>query len=84
LPAAGELARMMFYWLRTQDETSAISKYNAFKAAKAAGKISFSNDWYWSSTEFNANGAWDVYGGSGVVGTYSKNGSIIVRPVCAF
>ena len=87
LPAAGELARMMFYWLRTQDETSAISKYNAFKAAKAAGKISFSNDWYWSSTEYNANNAWGVGGGSGVVyhGTDGNKGrSHIVRPVCAF
>lgn len=88
LPAAGELARMIFYWLRTQDETSAVSKYNAFKTAKAAGKISISSDWYWSSTEGGAYIAWYVNGGSGVVTYYNssltKYASCYVRPVCAF
>lgn len=89
LPAAGELARMIFYWLRTQNETSAISKYNAFKVAKAAGKISFSSDWYLSSTENSAMFVWSVNGGTSVVGNNgngyngSKGSSYIVRPVCA-
>lgn len=41
----------------------------------------------WSSTEYNANNAWNVNGGSGVVNNNNnnnnKNNSNIVRPVCA-
>ena len=42
----------------------------------------------WSSTEYNANNAWNVNGGSGVVNNNNnnnnnKNSSNIVRPVCA-
>ena len=43
----------------------------------------FSSDYYWSSSETNAYGAWDQYFGNGVQGKYSKFGAFYVRPVRA-
>ncbi len=85
LPSCGELARMIFYWLRN-DETG-VSKYDAFKSAKAAGTISsFGTGYLWCSTEFNPTIVWFVKGDTGVVSggsIYVKNFSNVVRAVCA-
>ena len=43
------------------------------------------NSYYWSSTECNTSGAWNVYFGSGNVGNYYKYGTgYVVRPVAVF
>ena len=81
LPAGGELARMIFYWLR--NDTTGNSRYDAFKEAKAAGKISFSTASHWSSTEFSSYGAWYVSGETGNVNYSGKYDSYVVRAVCA-
>lgn len=44
-------------------------------------KYDFECDWYWSSTELNANGAWLQYFGSGIQANDYKNGSSYVRAV---
>ena len=81
LPSGGELARMIFYWLR--NDSTGNSKYDAFKAAKAASKISFSSSSYWSSTEYSGTHCWNVDGGDGAVNGNPKYNSGIVRAVCA-
>ncbi len=46
--------------------------------------VMHSSTWYWSSTEYNSNGAWYVSFSSGYTGTYNKYYSSRVRPVAAF
>ena len=84
-PAGGEIARMIFYWLR--NDTTGVSKYDAFKEAKAAGKINFSRNNYWSSSEHTNNSAWAIDGGTGTIynmsGSYGKWKDGSVKAVCA-
>ena len=86
LPACGELARMVFYWLR--NDTTENSKYDAFKAAKDNNKIVFTKDSYWCSSEFNEGYAWDVRGRDGAINDTTpghgqlKSRIYTVRPVC--
>ena len=79
LATCGELG--MVYWQQV--------KGGIFAAAAANGKYSnLTNDWHWTSTEYNASNAWYLHGGNGqVVGNYgtgTKNGSRAVRAVVAF
>lgn len=54
-------------------------------ALKAVGGEPLRNDWYWSSTQYSATGAWALYLGNGSAGNGPKaTNQIRVRPVSAF
>ena len=75
LPTLGELG--MVYW---QQVIGGI-----FAAAQANSHYSnLTNDWHWTSTEYNASYAWNLHGGNGQVGSISKDGSRACRAVVAF
>ena len=44
----------------------------------------FGEDYYWSSTEVDSNGAWTQFFGNGYQGSYNKNITNYVRAVRAF
>lgn len=58
-----------------------IKEVNA--ALEAVGGTPLRKEWYWSSTEYSANGSWLVNFGSGISGTYYKFGTYVVRPAVA-
>ena len=76
LPTLGELG--MVYWQQV--------KGGIFAAAQANSRYSnLTNDWHWTSTEYNASIAWYLHGGNGQVnGYYGKGTSRAVRAVVAF
>ena len=43
----------------------------------------FTNDWYWSSTEYDASGSWNVYFNYGFVTTNGRQSAGRVRPLAA-
>lgn len=54
-------------------------------ALKAVGGKPLHNDWYWSSTQYSATGAWYLILGNGNAGNGTKaTGQFRVRPVSAF
>lgn len=54
-------------------------------ALKAVGGEPLHNDWYWSSTQYSATGAWYLYLNFGIAGSRTKaTYQIRVRPVSAF
>lgn len=51
-------------------------------SAKQAGELpGFSDRWYWSSSQYSANTAFNTYFGAGGTGTTGKDGGLRVRPV---
>ena len=55
------------------------------QALEYAGKSPLKDDWYWTSTEASATGAWCLGLGSGAAGGYTKaSGQRYVRAVSAF
>ena len=52
---------------------------------KLVGGDEFDMDsYYWSSTEYNRNNAWNVYFNSGFVNYYGKSNQNVTRAVAAF
>ena len=47
-------------------------------------KGSFTDGFYWSSSEFDANNAWFQYFGNGLQDKYGKNHQFYVRAMRAF
>jgi hypothetical protein len=95
LPSTGEISRIYNFKRLGMDSaslsTSATSVNEArtpifANANKASGTslISFSNDWYWTSSEYGASGAWMVNFGSGGIGYGNKYYSYRVRAVVAY
>ena len=73
IPSLGELYFMLAHFTRI----------NA--ALEAVGGEPLRNDWYWSSTQYSATGAWTLglsYGGAGC--NAKAAGQLRVRPVSAF
>ena len=85
LPAEGELVRLCWYKLfgaRYDDDKIG----NIFKNAVNDGKFNqYSNNWYWSSSEYSQWIAWLVNFGDGGIGYwYRKYAGGTVRAVAAF
>lgn len=73
IPSLGELYFILAYF----------TQINA--ALEAVGGEPLRNDWYWSSTQYSATGAWFLSLGSGIAGGSAKaTGQHRVRPVSAF
>ena len=73
IPSLGELYFILAHFTRI----------NA--ALDAVGGEPLHNDWYWSSTQYSATGAWGLYFSDGYAGNYTKATSQYrVRPVSAF
>ena len=53
------------------------------KALEAVGGSPMRKEWYWSSTEYSANGSWYVNFGSGYSGYNSKCNTDVIRPAVA-
>ena len=69
LPAAGEL------WTLYNNKTTLNSKFTSNSGA------AFKEDYYWSSTEYNAYSAWNVNFSNGDRNNHNKTNSRSVRPV---
>lgn len=75
LPTLGELG--MVYWQQV--------KGGIFAAAQANGRYTnLTNDYHWTSTEYNATIAWYLHGGNGQVDVSFKVNSRACRAVVAF
>lgn len=72
LPSIGELAMIVLF----KDEVN--------KALEYVGGDKFLNDYYWSSTEYNANGAWGITFSNANLLSYNKAFNYRCRPVAAF
>lgn len=73
LPSVGELAMVVLF----KDEVN--------KALKYVGGDEFLDDWYWASTEYNANLAWGINFNNASLLNYSKASNYYrCRPVAAF
>lgn len=73
-------------WIPSLGELAIICK-NKEKINEALAYVSgdeLVDDWYWSSTETRATGAWYVGFHNGTVFGGSKSKSYVVRPVCEF
>ena len=73
LPSLGELAMI---WANFDKINYALSKIN--------GATQLQKTWYWSSTQYSADGAWLLYLSDGNVRYDYKFGQLRVRPVSAF
>lgn len=72
LPSIGELAMIVLF----KDEVN--------KALKYVGGDEFLDDWYWASTEHNANVAWFINFSTANLNNNSKANNSRCRPVAAF
>ena len=73
IPSLGELRFLFMY----------VKQLNV--ALNHLGAHPFVKDWYWSSTEYGQNSAWNVYFSNGYVyGNNYRTFAIRVRPVVAF
>ena len=72
LPSIGELAMIVLF----KDEVN--------KALEYVGGDKFLDDWYWSSTEYNANNAWFINFSNASLGVNYKANNLRCRPVAAF
>lgn len=73
LPALGELMLMAKYKL----------EINELITSMFGGQNIFTNEWYWSSTEWDASSSWYVYFNGGIVFTTGRQGAYRVRPLAA-
>ena len=76
----------MHSYLPSKDEL--IEMYNTIGNGGSEGNIGYfdTNNWpyYWSSSEHDHNGAWDVGFSDGATGDFSKYGAASVRVIRAF
>lgn len=74
------------WYLPSKDELNLMyqNKATIDATAGANGGSDFALAYYWSSTEYNNNYAWDQYFANGYQGNYLKNGPLRVRAVRAF
>ena len=72
LPSIGELAMIVLF----KDEVN--------KALEYVGGDKFLDDWYWSSTEYNANNAWFINFSNASLGVNYKANNLRCRPAAAF
>lgn len=93
LPAEGELMRLYNFYRQGVTADKAAAGTNEARtpiianANSKAGRtvLTFTNDWYWASSENNAWGSWHVNFDSGLVlGWYYKCNNNYVRPCTAF
>ena len=73
LPALGELMLMAKYK----------TEINELITSMFGNQNIFTNDWYWSSTEYDASSSWSVGFGNGYVNTNNRQGASRVRPLAA-
>ena len=73
LPALGELMLMAKYK----------TEINELITSMFGNQNIFTNDWYWSSTEWDASSSWYVYFSGGSVYAYSRQYAGRVRPLAA-
>ena len=73
LPALGELMLMAKYK----------TEINELITSMFGNQNIFTNDWYWSSTEWDASSSWIVYFNNGYVNTTNRQGAYRVRPLAA-
>ena len=73
LPALGELMLMAKYK----------TEINELITSMFGNQNIFTNDWYWSSTEYDASSSWSVSFSSGNVSTYYRQSAYRVRPLAA-
>jgi hypothetical protein len=55
-----------------------------YQNLQKSGVVNLGTGWYWSSSQFSSNNAWDQYFSDGRQGTYDKNDTGTVRAVRAF
>ena len=72
LPSIGELAMIVLF----KDEVN--------EALRHVGGDELADDYYWSSTEYNANSAWFINFSNADLGHVSKANNFRCRPVAAF
>ncbi len=78
-PTAGQLARLYWY------TKLAPADQNIFRKAIEAGRfINMSSSYFWTSTEYYPFTAWNVYFGSGDVGSGNKCTGMYSRALAAF
>ena len=73
LPALGELMLMAKYK----------TEINELITSMFGNQNIFTNDWYWSSTEYDASSSWYVNFSGGNVNAYSRQDAYRVRPLAA-
>ena len=73
LPALGELMLMAKYK----------TEINELITSMFGNQNIFTNDWYWSSTEYDASSSWSVNFGYGSVSTGYRQIASRVRPLAA-
>ena len=73
LPALGELMLMAKYK----------TEINELITSMFGNQNIFANDWYWSSTEYDASSSWSVGFYSGYVYTGTRQYAYRVRPLAA-
>lgn len=93
LPAEGELMRLYNFYRQGVTADKAAAGTNEARtpiianANSKAGRtvLTFTNDWYWASSENSAWNGWSVYFNSGLVLNWStKYHNLYVRPCTAF
>lgn len=73
LPSIGEIVMI---WANFDKINYALSKIS--------GATQLQANWYWSSTQYSATNAWNLYLRDGYMGNYYKFNQLRVRPVSAF
>ena len=73
LPALGELMLMAKYK----------TEINELITSMFGSQNIFTNDWYWSSTEYDASSSWSVYFNGGSVNAHYRQDAYRVRPLAA-
>lgn len=86
LPSEGELVRMYYYHSHGYDTTKEDAKAIFAEVSNIGILAQFTNDIFWSSTEFSSIYSWSLHFSDGSIyaGTGIKDSSRTVRSVCAF
>ena len=84
LPSKDELNAMCNYSRTWTGTPSTLACTGVQNDAFAAGTYGFASVYYWSSSQFNSNGALAQYLLNGSQASVSKNGPLWVRPVRSF
>jgi hypothetical protein len=73
-------------WIPSMGELALIwrNRERINEALKHVGGEPFISDWYWSSTEYSATGAWYLNFSNGTLNNGGKFITYVVRAVCAF